>query len=278
MKKKEKKNVEEKSTKTKETKQIKKKKTNKSCVIVVVLSIVFALVGIFFALLGTKVISFEPKDKGPVLYSLNELVKVGDYVAYDSGNWEEDKEVPNSSTQFTLGGYLKDTNRSDGVSCSYDIDDNKGWRVFSINDGVITLIQSGLSMCYYHGYGASTNDKSVSILTGNDENINFDYFIDERFADSVKVLSKEDIDKFYEEDSSYKRITNDLISIGAPYWLASKSGTYYMWYVTEGGTVATDHVGMYGVRMMVTLKSDVKTEGQNKENEWILNEDVKKDE
>ena len=77
---------------------------------------------------------------------------------------------------------------------------------------------------------------------------------------------------------SVKKITNDLIRVGAPYWLASKSGSYYMWYVTEGGTVATDHVGMYGVRMIVTLKQDVKTEGQNDKKEWILNEDVKKDE
>ena len=245
--------------------------------LVIILSIIFALIGIFFALLGTKVISFDNGNRGPVLYLLSEKVKVGDYVAYDSGVWEEDKAIPNRSTPFTLGGYTKDSNRSDGVSCDYDTE-NKGWRVFSIDDGVVTLIQSGLSLCYYHGYGANTNDRSVSILSGKDENINFDYFIDEKFADSVKALSKEDIDSFSGEDSSYARITDNLINIGSPYWLASKNGTYYMWYVTEGGTVATDHVGMYGVRMVVTLKKDVKTEGQNNEKEWILNEDVKKDE
>lgn len=277
MKKKEKKDVDKVNESSDQLKKRTKRKKNKSTVLVIVLSIVFALIGIFFALLGTKVISFEQGKQAPVLYLLSEKVKVGDYVAYDSGTWEEDKIIPNSSTQFTFGGYTKDSNRSDGVSCDYDMD-SPGWRVFRIEDGVVTLIQAGLSMCYYHGYGANTNDRSVKILSGQDENMQFDYFIDERFADSATVLSKEEIDKFYEEDSSYKKITNDLIRVGAPYWLASKSGSYYMWYVTEGGTVATDHVGMYGVRMIVTLKQDVKTEGQNDKKEWILNEDVKKDE
>ena len=70
-----------------------------------------------------------------------------------------------------------------------------------------------------------------------------------------------------------------MINVGIPYWLASKHGTNFMWYVTEGGMVATDQVGMYGVRVLVTLKSEVKTTGLTKDKEWKLAiEPEKKDE
>lgn len=204
------------------------------------------------------------------------MVEIGDYVAYDAGKWDIDKDLPNRSTEFTFGGYKKGESRNDGVACNSTDKGNSGWRVFNNEDGVVTLIQSGLSMCYYHGYGANTNDKSLSILTNSDENMKYDYFLNKKFANEVKILSKDDIDKFNDEDSSYKRIRNDLINVGNPYWLASKSETYYMWYVTEGGTVAVDHVGTYGVRVLVTLKKDAKTTGQNSKNVWNLSEEVKK--
>lgn len=263
--------------KSKKKTKKKKRKINKLNVILVLLSFIFLIIGILVTLIGTGVINFN-KDTGPILYPLNEKVKVGDYVDYDAGVWEEDKDVPNRTTAFTLGGYKKDISRNDGVTCNYNNKKNKGWRVFSIDDDAVTLIQSGISMCYYHGYGNATNDRSVNILNGNDENTNFDYFLDEKFSKEVRILSKEDIDKFINEDASYKRINNELISVGNPYWLATKSGSYYMWYVTEGGTIAVDHVGSYGVRILITLKKNTKTIGQDKEKVWQLTEEVKKDE
>ena len=271
--------------KEKKIKEKPKKKKNKKykiifSVIIIIVSFIFILFGIFVGLVGTGVINLS-KDKGPIYYSLTEKLKVGHYVVYDAGVWDEEKDVPSSSSAFTLGGYKKDSSRNDGVSCNYISDEEylkqkrSGWRVFSIDEGIVTLIHDGISMCYYHGYGNNTNDKSVSILSGNDENINFDYFLDNKYASSVNILSKEDIDKYYGSDSSYKRIENDLINVGIPYWLASKKGTSFMWYVTEGGTVATDQVGVYGVRVLVTLAPDVKTTGLTKDNEWILAIDEK---
>jgi hypothetical protein len=103
------------------------------------------------------------------------------------------------------------------------------------------------------------------------------YFLDGKYSESVRILSKEDIDKFVGSDSSYSRIRNDLINVGNPYWLASKNGTHYMWYVTEGGSVASDHVGAYGVRAMVTLKKNVETTGIDKDGNWILADSKNKD-
>lgn len=255
----------------------KKRKLNKLNILIFFSSFIAICVAVFVTLIGVGIIPIE-KETGPIYYLLSEKVKVGDYVDYNAGAWEEDKEVPSRASAFTFGGYKKDTSRNDGVTCNYNEKENKGWRVFSVEDGVVTLIQSGISMCYYHGNGNVTNDRSVTILTNKDENNSFDYFLDDKFSDNVRALSKEDVDNFYGEDSSYKRIRDDLIKVDNPYWLATKNGSYYMWYVTEGGTVAADHVGSYGIRVLVTLKEDTKTLGKNKNDEWRLNEEVKKDE
>lgn len=276
--KKENKGEPQKSKSTKEVKKVKRRKLNKLNVFVVILSMLFVIAGVFGILIGTGVITFSLKEKGPILYPLSEKVNIGDYVDYNAGSWEEDKDIPNRASAFTLGGYQKAVSRNDGVTCNYNDISNKGWRVFSVEEDKVTLIQSGISMCYYHGYGSSTNDKSVNILSGNDENIKFDFFLDNKFSEDVRILSKEDIDKFIDKDSSYNRIEDDLIAVGNPYWLATKNGSYYMWYVTEGGTVASDHVGSYGVRVLVTLKKNVKTVGQNDKKVWQLTEEIKKDE
>lgn len=272
------KNQKEKPVKEKKIKEKKQKKSSNNLflsVLIIVISFLFIVGGVFIGLIGTGVINLD-KDKGPVYYSLSEKAKVGHYVVYDAGSWEEDKNIPNRGNAFTFGGYTSGLSRNDGITCNYLSDEEyskqmrSGWRVFSIEEDIVTLIHDGISMCYYHGYGNKTNDKSVKILSGNDESINFDDYLDNKYASSVRILSKEDIDKFNNEDSSYKKIENNLISVGIPYWLASKSGTNFMWYVTEGGMVATDQVGMYGVRVLVTLAKDVKTTGLNDNNEWIL--------
>lgn len=262
-----------KKDKVKKEKTPKKKRRVKSWILIFI-STIFIITGLILLLMGIGVIPYQ-KEKGPKLYTLAEWVRIGDYVDYDAGVWEEDKDIPNRGTEFTFGGYKKDVSRNTGVTCNYNNKENSGWRVFSNEDGVITLIQSGMSMCYYHGYGASTNNRTVTILNNTDENIKYDYFKNDKFANSVKILSKEDIDKFTESDASFKRISNDLIAIDNPYWLSSKYETYYMWYVTEGGTLALDHVGTYGVRVLVTLNKDVQTTGQNSKGVWTLEEPIK---
>lgn len=269
---------EKKERKESKKKNIKKRKLNKLNIFIVIVSILFLGIGIFVILCGTGIITVSFKEKGPILYDLSEKVSIGDYVDYDAGMWEETKEIPTRTNSFTFGGYQKEMSRNEGVTCGYNGVENEGWRVFDIDEDTITLIQAGVSMCYYHGYGSGTNDKSVNILKNHDESINYNYFLNEDFGSNVTILSKEDIDKFQGEDVSYKKVDDDLIDIGIPYWLSSKNGSYYLWYVTEGGTVAVDHVGEYGVRVLVTLKKDTKTAGKNKENVWTLYKESKKEE
>lgn len=267
-----------KKLRTNKKKEKKKRKLNKLNILILLLSLLFIVIAVLGILIGTGVISFIPKDKGPVYYSLSKKVKVGDYVDYDAGHWEEEKSVPNETVPFTFGGYAVSSSRNKSVTCNYNETDKEGWRVFSIENGIVTLIHNGLSMCYYHGYGSGSNDNSVTVLNNQNPDIKYDYFLDDKYSESVKILSKEDIDKWYNEDSSYKRIRDDIINIGNPYWLSTKNGTHYMCYVTEGGTIAVDHVGVYGVRMLVSLKENVKTTGKNKDGVWTLAEELKKEE
>lgn len=256
----------------------KRRKLRKSNIIVMLVCMFFIAAGIIGSLYGIGVLTFNLKDPGPNYYDLSEKVSIGDYVDYDADFWEEEKNVPTRDDAFAFGGYKVSTSRNNSVSCNYKSIDNKGWRVFSIEDESVTLIHAGVPMCYYHGYGAGTNDTSVGFLSGVDQNIILQHFLDNKFSETARILSKEDIDKFVGSDSSYARIDNDLIKVGIPYWLSTKNGSYNLWYVTEGGTIATDHVGAYGVRVLVTLKKNVQTTGINESGEWTLVNDVKKGE
>jgi len=256
----------------------KKRKLKKSNIIVMLICLCFITAGIIGILYGIGALTFNLKDPGPNYYSLSEKVSVGDYIDYDADFWEEEKNVPTRDETFTFGGYKVSTSRNNSVSCNYEFIDNKGWRVFSIEDSVVTLIHAGIPMCYYHGYGAGTNDTSINVLLGTDQNMVLQQFLDNKFGESVRILSKEDVDKFIGNDTSYTKIDNNIIKVGIPYWLATKSGSYNLWYVTEGGTIATDRVGSYGVRVLVTLKKNVQTTGINKQGAWTLVNDVKKGE
>jgi len=238
--------------------------------IIYILSVVFLLFGIFLILVGVDVIRFtEDKEWN---YLLSEYAKVGDYVSYDAGVWDADVAIPNVSNAYTLGGYSKGVNRSNGVTCDFSDEAISGWRIFDISEeGVVTIVQSGLSMCYYHPYGKGTNSKSLNILSVSEDN-NFDYYVNSSYATSSRIMSKDDLELFYGDDVAYKRISDTLVKIGSPYFLASKNGEYDMWYVTEGGSVATNKVGMYGVRVLVTLKEGVLTPGLNDNKEWILSD------
>ncbi len=254
-------------------KKAQKGKKNTGSIIVIIISIIFIILGILLSLIGGGVITIDFERK-PKLYPLNEKVHIGDYVEYNAGVWDKSVNVPNRQVAYTFGGYTENASRNNSVNCGYNDVTMSGWRVFKIEDNSVILIQDGLSMCYYHGYGAGNTDRSLKILSGQDENFNFDYYLDNQFAESVKILSKEDIDSYYGSDTSYKKITDDLIKVGNPYWLASKNNTYNMWYVTEGGTVASNQVGVYGVRMLIKLKNTVKTIGQNDDQVWILTNDM----
>ena len=55
------------------------------------------------------------------------------------------------------------------------------------------------------------------------------------------------------------------------YWLASAANTNYLWGVRSYGYVSNNHSSLeYGVRPVVSLKSNVKTSAMDTQGRWII--------
>lgn len=239
----------------------KKGKNNKSIFIFIIacLAIVGVATIIYSVFLGEKIIEKVPNSL------LIEKAQVGDYVDYDAGVWDQDKLIPTSGESFTLGGYTNGSSRNKGVTCN-DKEKLDGWRIIDIGDEQITLISAGIVECYYLGYSSEGVSKSLEVLKRDQYN---DY-VSEEYAVSMSYLTKDMVDKYIGEDSSYKTISDDLIEIGEEYFLASGATPYSLWYITENGYVANYHVGLKGVRVVITLKEEIRTTGKNKKGAWTL--------
>ena len=54
------------------------------------------------------------------------------------------------------------------------------------------------------------------------------------------------------------------------YWLASESSTYTLWIVNSNGNVYASNSIEFGVRPVVSLKSNVKTSAMDTQGRWII--------
>ena len=54
------------------------------------------------------------------------------------------------------------------------------------------------------------------------------------------------------------------------YWLASAYNTIYLWFVFGNGYVYYDGSNEFGVRPVVSLKSNVKTSAMDTQGRWII--------
>jgi len=237
----------------------KKNKSNKSILIVAFLVVIGIITIIYSVFLGEKIIEDIPNSL------LIEKAKIGDYVDYDAGTWDQDRIIPTRNEAFTLGGYNNGASRNKGITCN-DKETLDGWRIIDIGDEQITLISAGVVECYYLGYSSSGVSNSLEVLKQGQYN---DY-VSEEYAVSMSYLTKDMVDKYMKEDVSYKTISDDLIKIGEEYFLASGVTPYSLWYVSENGYVANYHVGLKGVRVVVALKEEIRTTGKNKKGAWTL--------
>lgn len=62
----------------------------------------------------------------------------------------------------------------------------------------------------------------------------------------------------------------DLFSVGAYYWLASARNSLALWYVYYDGGVNSSYDGEYGVRPVVSLKSNIVATGKNAIGTWNI--------
>ena len=75
-------------------------------------------------------------------------------------------------------------------------------------------------------------------------------------------------------EDSEGAITNvsdaSLFRIDAPYYLASSKDTATLWSVATDGNITSATDQAQGIRILITLNSDVVAKGKDKNGAWIL--------
>ncbi len=200
------------------------------------------------------------------VHFLSDVAKVGDYVAYDAGTWNESKSKPKAQGEF--GGYTSDTNRGESVVCrESQAPSLQGWRVLEIdqNTKTVTLVHAGQPECYYHS-GNSSTDQKASIDNLNSRG---NQYVNKAYATSGRSMTKEDTDKI--------NSSSDLRKINTTYWLANAWESTYLWSIYSNGNINSGYSGAYvfGFRPVVVLKSKILTTGKGKDqvgnnDAWLL--------
>ena len=218
-------------------------------------------------------------------------VEVGDYVNYDAGTWiNEDftkitssagtptvnKSADKPTAQGEFGGFTSGQSRNtNSKECNSSYKPRTaGWRVWDIQDGVVTLISAGHPETYYHASGSSV--ASVNILTNRNCSM---YLNGHSYATSAKILTGQEAARWYNKQygtkytivenggsstsTFYKETfsTAEPISVlenGSYYWLASACSSSYLYCVNPyGRNVHFSHDNAFGVRVLVSLSSEV---------------------
>lgn len=219
--------------------------------------------------------SKEPKE------NKYENLKVGDYIAYDAGNWskEELEEVVidercNTQGEFSLykieENYSKNNSIENGCYKDNNYSTNSGWRVINIENGVISIIHAGVPACYYHELVMDDTNQKESIKLLNEYANN--HFVNKEYATFARSVVCSD---FFNGECGYgaSALTNDklrseifndetLYSVGDNYWLASPSNIYRLWdWNTDYKGFSNHDTHPYGLRPVVTLKENIELDG-----------------
>ena len=223
-------------------------------------------------LINTSLAKIDELEEHAKVYKyayLADVVKVGDYVAYDAGEWTSDVPIP---TEYgTFGGYSKGKNKGESVACRESQAPNfQGWRVLKVdqNSKTVTLVHAGQPECYYHAYGG-LSDESIKKLNNQSQNyLNFNY------AQSAHAMNYEEaLDITKNEDAT----DDDLRTTGVRYWLSTKasSGIGFWGVDTNGRLDFNNFQYVNGFRPVIELKSGMLTTGQEpdkvgNQNAWTL--------
>ncbi len=188
---------------------------------------------------------------------------------------------------------------ANGMTNAYSNNQYEGWRIWDVNGNTVTLISSGCPEVFYIPniyYNRQYIGNSELILTGSSlYSISADFPSSPRnwslyktqHSSEVKSLNLNDFETWYKKyinseiiiddiiyGSGYddysmpENTTNKLISVidnGFYYWIGNiylDSGGYGMYYFNPNRrNLGVNSENCYGVRLVTTLKSDVKFEG-----------------
>jgi len=191
---------------------------------------------------------------------LSDVVKIGDYVNYDTGSWSQSKPYAEITNFGDFGGYQQGMSRNQGLACENSavvVDGAYGWRVIDIDKttGTVSLIHAGTPECYRNEWGR--NAESINILNNHD----YSMYVNNTFATSATIFTKEMAEKVYENNISsgvgFYNLEHNVLKSQSHYWFPTPEGTNNLLYVQPGGYVGGAGSYVYGIRPVVKLKSNI---------------------
>ena len=224
---------------------------------------------------------------GPMI----DIVEIGDFVLYDSGNWDQTISLPTSSSSNRFGGVIAGNSRNSSVKCNnYDNVYDGGWRVLYKTDEEIYIVHAGISECFYHNYDVAD---SLEFLKSD----RWDMYVNPAYAESAFSMNLEILNDIVGNSitvgylmpvSSFsdvnKKLSWDLIA-GSTYYLANGSNYFVsdtkvsisldaislMQYNSE---LHHTYSGVNGIRPVVKLKNGLSVKGIEEDNygnkAWII--------
>ena len=212
--------------------------------------------------------------------------------------------------KVSIGDYVNYPVYYENVYANGTISSRTGWRVISKNvdlngntsEGTVNLVSAGCPLTYYHVAPAAD---SVEALTTNFLTTEFDEYVTKRkfvkngfigytnlkdvftniytatdgennplvrsmiARDILDTTGQLEMETGYEMDLNNPKYSG-LYKNDVTYWLASAHDTISLWYVLSDGYVTYYYSIEYGVRPVVSLKSNVKTSAMDTQGRWII--------
>jgi hypothetical protein len=215
-------------------------------------------------------------------WTKEDLIKLGvtynaDGTIESNGDLYSGKSLPTSSTPFKFGGFEEGDSKDDSITpySTYANTYSSGWRILNIKtdeNGVTyyEIIHAGTPEGYYHPYSTNSSYKSLYILDGtetkdSDGNTYWTYssiskrdwsmYANGTYANSARSVT---YDEMYNITGSTSSTSNTLRKTGSYYWLPRANFSTLLGYVRDDGRTSDSASECFGVRPVVTLKSEVK--------------------
>lgn len=266
---------------------MKAKKTKNKIFIITLIILIITIIGIIlWKTIGTEFM--KPKSG-----KIAKVVRVGDYINYNSGIWTKSEieelkdlglysgeELPTEQDKFHFGGFKEGDSRDDGISLLGNEEKNSGWRVLNINsDGTVDIIHDGISEAYFNSTKINGEaENSLYILTEGKEGKSGGYsarkwdMYENRYAveGSAHCMTHEEIEDIQEEKKQkYFDIKH------GEYWLASVAESIgkeeNLWYVAGKCDYDWDFhdSGSEGIRIVLTIKAEVNVDRDTKKKNGV---------
>lgn len=201
---------------------------------------------------------------GPFVISKSELlaakVSIGDYVAYDAGNWDEESRLTEKQQDGYYWGFTKGTSKQTGVMCAKrkDTGTRNGWMVLNVINGQVVLIHAGTPECVFHDRVSTSNVVNVMLERSK-------HYINSKYATGSTILSCDTAG--FDCNRTQYSLANFVT--GSSYWIAQNGENNTLFSINNRGLKEGLSYTSSGLRPIVVLSQNVRTTGKSG-NAWII--------